>query len=92
LFQQPTVRAQRWTRITSEEEERVREGYFTTTHFRTGGGTARESRILTELETGKSILSVTYLPQAQLWRINHGWRKSSEQVGFIIDSSLAVEG
>jgi len=52
LFQQPTVRAQRWTRITSEEEERVREGYFTTTHFRTGGGTARESRILTELETG----------------------------------------
>jgi hypothetical protein len=87
LFQQPTVRAQRWTRITSEEEERVREGYFTTTHFRTGGGTARESRILTELETGKSILSVTYLPQAQLWRINHGWRKSSEQVGFIIDST-----
>ena len=87
LFQQPTVRAQRWTRITSEEEERVREGYLTTTHFRTGAGAVRERRILIEPETGRPILSALYLPQAQLWRINHGWRKSSEQVGFIIDSA-----
>jgi ATP-dependent helicase YprA (DUF1998 family) len=86
LFQQPTVRAQRWTRITSEEEERVREGYLTTTHFRTGGA-IRERRILIEPETGRPILSALYLPQAELWRINHGWRKSSEQVGFIIDSA-----
>jgi superfamily II DNA/RNA helicase len=87
LFQQPTVRAQRWTRITSEEEERVREGYLTTTHFRSGGGAVREHRSLTEPETGNAILSALYLPQAELWRINHGWRKSSEQVGFIIDSA-----
>jgi hypothetical protein len=86
LFQQPTVRAQRWTRITSEEEERVREGYQTTTHFRTAG-TIRERRILIEPETGDAMLSALYLPQAQLWRINHGWRKSSEQAGFIIDST-----
>jgi len=86
LFQQPTVRAQRWTRITSEEEERVREGYRTTTHFRTVGA-IRERRILIEPETGRPILSALYLPQAQLWRINHGWRKSSEQVGFIIDGT-----
>src|SRR5262249_5441613 len=46
LFQQPTVRAQRWTRITSEEEERVREGYLTTTHFRAVGGVIRERRVL----------------------------------------------
>jgi hypothetical protein len=87
LFRQPTVRAQRWTRITSEEEERVREGYLTTTHFRTGGGAIRERRTLIEPPTGKTILSALYLPQAELWRINHGWRKSSEQVGFIIDSA-----
>jgi ATP-dependent helicase YprA (DUF1998 family) len=85
LLQQPTVRAQRWTRITSEEEERVREGYLTTTHFRTGGVQVR--RTLIEPGTGTSILSALYLPQAELWRINHGWRKSSEQVGFIIDST-----
>jgi hypothetical protein len=87
LFQQPTVRAQRWTRITSEEEERVREGYLTTMHFRTGGGAIRERCTLTEPDIGKPILSGLYLPQAELWRINHGWRKSSEQVGFIIDSA-----
>jgi superfamily II DNA/RNA helicase len=87
LFGQPTVRAQRWTRITSEEEERVREGYLTTTHFRTVGGGVQEERTLVEPETGSTILSAKYLPQAQLWRINHGWRKSSEQVGFIIDSA-----
>ena len=87
LFRQPTVRAQRWTRITSEEEERVREGYLTTTHFRTGGGAIRERRTLIEPPTGKTILSALYLPQAELWRINHGWRKSSEQVGFVIDSA-----
>lgn len=34
LFEQPTVRAARWSRISSEEEERVREGYELSTHFR----------------------------------------------------------
>lgn len=87
LFQQPTVRAQRWTRITSEEEERVREGYSTTMHFRTAGGTVPEHRTLVEQDEDKAILSALYLPQAQLWRINHGWRKSSEQLGFVIDST-----
>jgi Domain of unknown function (DUF1998) len=87
LFQQPTVRAQRWTRITSEEGERVREGYLTTMHFRTGVGSIRQRRILIKPEEGTAILSALYLPQAQLWRINHGWRKSSEQAGFVIDST-----
>jgi hypothetical protein len=86
LFQQPTVRAQRWTRITSEEEERVREGYSTTMHFRTARGATPERRTLLEREKGDALLSVLYLPQSELWRINHGWRKSSEQIGFVIDS------
>jgi very-short-patch-repair endonuclease len=33
----------------------------------------------------RPILSIFYLPRAQLWRINHGWRKSAEQTGFVID-------
>jgi len=87
LFRQPTVRAQRWTRITSEEEERVREGYLTTTHFRTARGSAQERRTFVGSETDEPILKAIYLPQAQLWRINHGWRKSSEQAGFILDTA-----
>jgi hypothetical protein len=87
LVQQPPVRAQRWTRITSEEEERVREGYLTTTHFHTAPGSVKEHRTIIEPETGKTILRALYLPQAQLWRVNHGWRKSTEQLGFIIDSA-----
>jgi len=63
LFRQPTVRAQRWTRITSEEE-RVREGYLTTTHFRTSGG-AREERTFIEPQTGGAILSARARQAAQ---------------------------
>ena len=85
LFEQPTVRARRWTRITSEEEERAREGYVTTTHFRAAGG-GREQRRLVDENSESVILSVLYLPRAQLWRINHGWRKSVEQTGFAVDT------
>jgi ATP-dependent helicase YprA (DUF1998 family) len=87
LFRQPTVRAQRWTRITSEEEERIREGYVTTTHFRSVRGSVQERRTLLEPETGQPILRAAYLPQAELWRVNHGWRKSSEQGGFVLDGA-----
>jgi hypothetical protein len=46
LFEQPTVRATRWQRISSEEEERAREGYQVTTHFRFPAGFAARALIL----------------------------------------------
>ena len=49
-----------------------------------GGG--REQRLLVDEGSENVILSVLYLPRAQLWRINHGWRKSAEQTGFAIDT------
>jgi hypothetical protein len=87
LFQQPTVRAQRWSRITSEEEERLREGFQITTHFRTIRGSGKERRVLVEPQSGKTVLTAVYFPQAELWRVNHGWRKSSDQIGFVLDSA-----
>jgi len=65
------------------EEERVREGYVTTTHFRALRGAGPQRRSLVEPGTDAAL----YPPQAQLWRINRGWRKASEQTGFIIDST-----
>jgi hypothetical protein len=45
--------------------------------------------MLVEPQSGKTVLTVVYLPQAELWRVNHGWRKSSEQAGFVLDSATA---
>ncbi|MBM4287361.1 MAG: DEAD/DEAH box helicase [Deltaproteobacteria bacterium] len=86
LLDQPTVRASRWVRITSEEEERAREGYHLTTHFWFSPGTSPQM-VNVQPENGSDpILEMTYVPQAELWRINHGWRRSEERNGFNLDA------
>ena len=83
LFEQPTVRAIRWARITSDEEERAREGYFVTTHYRfapSNGARRVEVRF-----DGAMLMDVTLAPQAEIWRINHGWRRAADRDGFTID-------
>jgi hypothetical protein len=87
LFDQPTVRAARWVRISSEEEERAREGYHVTTQFRVPLGTKTRRIRLAAAEGQANLLAATYIPQAELWRINHGWRRSTERNGFVIDRS-----
>lgn len=87
LFDQPTVRASRWVRITSEEEERAREGYHLTTHYWFSPGTSPQVVNVRPEEETDPILEMTYIPQAELWRINHGWRRSEERNGFILDAS-----
>ena len=84
LFEQPTVRAIRSARISSEEEERARQGYRLTTHFRITGG-VMPRRVELKSGGGQALLAMTYLPRAELWRINNGWRRTSEQAGFTID-------
>lgn len=85
LFAQPTVRASRWQRISSEEEERAREGYHITTHMRFS--TAAPDRVvrLKPPAGEKVILEARFAAQAELWRINHGWRRSQDRNGFVID-------
>jgi hypothetical protein len=87
LFDQPTVRAVRSIRISSEEEERVREGYHLTTQFRFPAGT-RLRRVDIAIRGSEEVcIEATYVPQAELWRINHGWRRSAERNGFVIDAN-----
>lgn len=84
LLDQPTVRTSRWARISSEEEERAREGYRITTHYRFGPEHAvRRAEVRAVDRT--PLLEVTYAPQATLWRINHGWRRATFQHGFTLD-------
>lgn len=84
LLDQPTVRTRRRDRISSDEEERAREGYAISTHYRFSS-TERERHASVVSPSGQPLLEVRYAPQAELWRINNGWRRASGQDGFTID-------
>lgn len=84
LLDQPTVRTSRWARISSDEEERSREGFAITTHYRFSPDHNRIRRDVLG-PGGKVLLELLYAPQAELWRINHGWRRSAHRDGFTIE-------
>ncbi|MBI3969731.1 MAG: DUF1998 domain-containing protein [Chloroflexi bacterium] len=84
LFDQPTVRASRWARITSDEEERSREGYHITTHYRFAPGVDPKQASVQDTG-GAALMEITFAPRAELWRINHGWRRAAQRNGFTID-------
>ncbi len=84
LLEQPTMRARRRERISSEEEERVRNGYRVTTHFNFGLGRSLSAEVLSADE--EIILTAQYAPGTRLWRINNGFRQSNEEEpGFRVD-------
>jgi len=90
FFEMTDVVTQRRERITCDEEERLREGYRVTSHFRFAprvGGELDREEIVVPLPTapaGVTGLRLIYGPSATLWRINHGWRRSQD-VGFTLD-------
>ena len=79
LLPQPTMRARPVDRISSDEEERTRNGYKTSIHF--DQIVERDER--TASADGESLLDLEYAPAARLWQINHKW-KSAETDGFEI--------
>jgi Putative DNA-binding domain/Domain of unknown function (DUF1998)/Helicase conserved C-terminal domain len=85
LFDQPTVRTRRTERITSDEEERSREGYAITTHYQFSPDENYTTKSVTADD--KPLIEMRYAPRADIWRINHGWLRSSAGVrnGFTID-------
>jgi superfamily II DNA/RNA helicase len=85
LFDQPTVRTRRTERITSEEEERSREGYSITTHYQFSPD---ENFVTKTVEADDSpLIELRYAPRADIWRVNHGWLRSSDRIrnGFTIN-------
>lgn len=77
LIEMPMMGTRRIERITSQEEERLREGYRITTHFRFSSGPQGVRRVEALLpdDHGDPMLQLTYGPAASIWRINHGWRR-----------------
>ena len=83
LLEQPPVLTRSIERILSDEEERIRSGYNVTTHFHFDSPSKVKRAIAQKGET--PLLEITYAPATQLWRINHGWRRSPDN-GFTIDA------
>ena len=89
LFDQPSVRALRAMRISSEEEERTREGYDLSIHFRSAGSATRRFEGKPAGDD-RPYLEMTHIASAELWRINRGWRRSAERQGFTIDPTTGA--
>ncbi|MCC6790988.1 MAG: DUF1998 domain-containing protein, partial [Thermomicrobiales bacterium] len=89
LLEQSTARARPYDRISSDEEDRSREGYEITTHYRFAQGVAPEKAVVRGASSagggGTDLMRVEFAPRADLWRINHGWRRSAHKQGFSID-------
>ena len=90
LYRIEQVSTQRANRITSDEEERQRQGYemITTLRFSEENGRARVEGVSIE-ESGETLLELRYGPAATLWRINLGWRRRQEKsvYGFSVDTN-----
>ena len=91
LFPLTVVRTAARERITSEEEERRREGYEETTQFRIPPGVARRHAVVRA--PGRDdlpLIEVAAFIGAELWSINHKWRRSRLRDGFVIDPQTGM--
>ena len=90
LYRIEQVATRRATRITSDEEDRQRQGYdmITTLRFAEENGRPRVKSSVVE-EQGETLLEFRYGPAATLWRINLGWRRRQEKsiYGFSVDAN-----
>ena len=67
-------------RITSDEEERLRQGYetITTLQFAVRNGTLEVTRAIVA-DGEDELLELQYGPAATVWRVNLGWRRRREK-------------
>jgi superfamily II DNA/RNA helicase len=86
LLEQPPSRTRRTERISAEEEERTRTGYLVTTHYRFTPDT-NVSLARSMGQDGSPLFDISSAPQAELWRINRGWRSQPGRRGFAIDTT-----
>ena len=90
LYRIEQVSTRRATRITSDEEERQRQGYemVTTLRFSEENGKPRFVGVALQ-ENDERLLEFRYGPTSTLWRINLGWRRREQKsiYGFSVDAN-----
>jgi very-short-patch-repair endonuclease len=93
LYRVENVSTRRATRITSDEEERVRQGYemLTTLQYAEENGALQVIKTRFELD-GAVLATVHYGPAATVWRMNLGWKRRKEKsiYGFNIDTNTGI--
>jgi ATP-dependent helicase YprA (DUF1998 family) len=89
LFRLQNVSARRRDRITSDEEERMRQGFEIRSGIRFVEHSGQSSSKVADVTApdGRGLFKLTYGPSATIWRINLGWRRSVRQgrEGFQLD-------
>lgn len=89
LFRLRNVMTRRQDRITSDEEDRQRQGFeiHTALRFATrdGNPTSRKASVKHGEEP---VAELTFAPATTIWRINVGWRRraNKEKLGFLLDT------
>jgi hypothetical protein len=94
LYRVENVSTRRANRITSDEEERVRQGYelLTTLQYAEENGVQQVVKTRFEDADGVALITVHYGPAATVWRMNLGWRRRKEKsiYGFNIDPNTGL--
>ncbi|MCY4080256.1 MAG: DEAD/DEAH box helicase [Caldilineaceae bacterium] len=90
LYRIEQVSTRRAMRITSDEEERQRQGYemITTLRFAQESGHPKVEAAAIQ-DNDETILELKYGSASTLWRVNLGWRRRQEKTiyGFSIDAN-----
>ncbi|MBX5458136.1 MAG: DEAD/DEAH box helicase [Thermogemmatispora sp.] len=95
LFRLQNVSTRRRDRITSDEEERLRQGYEIYTALRFAESRGRPLRVVARIEKdGQTLGSLTYGQSATLWRMNFGRlrRKDAALRGFVLNKETGEWG
>ncbi|MBI5536033.1 MAG: DEAD/DEAH box helicase [Deltaproteobacteria bacterium] len=96
LFRMQNVVTRRRDRITSDEEERQRQGFEIVTTVRFADRQDRPSARTAILrdEQGDPLAELVYGDAATLWRMNYGWRRraNKDERGFLLDVERGVWG
>lgn len=78
-------------KITSDEEERIREGYLISDHYKFPPDSKSVKKTFATItnKSGEGLFNITHVTSTQLYRINHGFKRSDGE-GFALDTSNGI--